>query len=229
MAMRTEATDIGIDVSKASLAVAHNEDAIAEIASDAGSIRAWLKTLPGLARIAVEATGVFHVELVEQAHRAGHVVYVVDGYRLNRYRESISGRAKDDASDARLLKRYLEREASELRPWSPPPRGYRDLQRLLLRRARLIQSRTRIDQSLRGLTELGPSRRALIRHIDQIDRLILERIRSVLRSQQWRSDARRLQALEGIGELTAAGLIMAFHREAFRSGDAFIAFLRLDV
>lgn len=229
MAIRTEAIDIGVDVSKATLAVAQDEHAVVEIANDARSVRDWLKALPGLARIAVEATGVFHVELVEQAHRAGHVVYVIDGYRLNRYRESIGGRAKTDASDARLLKRYLEREATELRPWSPPPKGYRDLQRLLLRRARLIQSRTQIDQSLRGLTELGPSRRALIRHIDQIDRLILKRIRGVLRSQQWSPDARRLQAMEGIGELTAAGLIMAFHRGAFRSSDAFIAFLGLDV
>ena len=229
MAMRVEPIDVGIDVSKKTLAVAPEGEKVVEIVNDAGSIRAWLKSLPQPARIGVEATGVYHVELVEQAHRAGHAVYVIDGYRLNRYRESIGGRAKTDASDARLLLRYLQREATDLRPWSPPPKGYRDLQQLILRRARLIQSKTSLGQSLGGLTQLGPTRRALLRHIDQVDQLLKKRIRKVLRNQQWLQAARRLQAMEGIGDITAAALVMTFQRGAFGSSDAFIAFLGLDV
>jgi len=229
MAMRVEPIDVGIDVSKKTLAVAPEGEKVVEIVNDAGSIRAWLKSLPQPARIGVEATGVYHVELVEQAHRAGHAVYVIDGYRLNRYRESIGGRAKTDASDARLLLRYLQREATDLRPWSPPPKGYRDLQQLILRRARLIQSKTSLGQSLGGLNQLGPTRRALLRHIDQVDQLLKKRIRKVLRNQQWLQAARRLQAIEGIGDITAAALVMTFQRGAFGSSDAFIAFLGLDV
>ena len=229
MAMRVEPIDVGIDVSKKTLAVAPEGEKVVEIVNDAGSIRAWLKSLPQPARIGVEATGVYHVELVEQAHRAGHAVYVIDGYRLNRYRESIGGRAKTDASDARLLLRYLQREATDLRPWSPPPKGYRDLQQLILRRARLIQSKTSLGQSLGGLTQLGPTRRALLRHIDQVDQLLKKRIRKVLRNQQWLQAARRIQAIEGIGDITAAALVMTFQRGAFGSSDAFIAFLGLDV
>lgn len=229
MAMRVEPIDVGIDVSKKSLAVAQEGEKIVEIVNDASSIRAWLKSLPQPARIGVEATGVYHVELVEQAHRAGHAVYVIDGYRLNRYRESIGGRAKTDASDARLLLRYLKREATDLRPWSPPPKGYRDLQQLILRRARLIQCKTRLDQSLGGLTQLGPTRRALLRHIDQVDQILKKRILKALRNQQWLQEARRIQAIEGIGDITAAALVMTFQRGAFGSSDAFIAFLGLDV
>jgi len=229
MAMRVEPIDVGIDVSKKSLAVAQEGEKVVEIVNDAGSIRAWLKSLPQPARIGVEATGIYHVELVEQAHRAGHTIYVIDGYRLNRYRESIGGRAKTDASDARLLLRYLQREATDLRPWSPPPKGYRDLQQLILRRARLIQCKTRLDQSLSGLNQLGPTRRALIRHIDQVDQLLKKRIRKVLQNQQWLQEARRIQAIEGIGDITAAALVMTFQRGAFGGSDAFIAFLGLDV
>ena len=229
MAMRVEPIDVGIDVSKKTLAVAPEGEKVVEIVNDAGSIRAWLKSLPQPARIGVEATGIYHVELVEQAHRAGHAVYVIDGYRLNRYRESIGGRAKTDASDARLLLRYLQREATDLRPWSPPPKGYRELQQLILRRARLIQSKTSLGQSLGGLTQLGPTRRALLRHIDQVDQILKKRIRKVLRNQQWLQEARRIQAIEGIGDITAAALVMTFQRGAFSSSDAFIAFLGLDV
>lgn len=235
MAMQVQPIDIGIDVSKNSLAVAQpdvrdrDQEVQCEIDNERRAIRRWLKALPGPARLAVEATGVFHLELIEQAHQAGHTIYVIDGYRLSRYRDSIGARAKNDASDARLLRRYLRREAADLRPWSPPPKGYRDLQQLLLRRARLIQSKTRIDQSLSGLRELGPSRRALVRHIDQLERLLVKRIRKVLRAQQWHRPARQLQGIEGIGEITAAALVMAFQRGRFANSDAFVAFLGLDV
>lgn len=229
MAMRIEPIDVGIDVSKQTLAIAQDEAGFVEIVNDAASVRAWLKSLPGPARLGVEATGIFHLELVEQAHRAGHTVYVIDGYRLNRYRESINVRAKTDAGDARLLRRYLQREADDLRPWSPPPKGYRDVQQLLLRRARLVQSRTRLDQSLSGLTQLGPTRRALIRHLDQVDRLLVKRIRKVLQNRGWLQHARRVEAIEGIGEITAAAVVMSFQRGHFANSDAFIAFLGLDV
>lgn len=229
MAMRVEPIEVGVDVSKKSLALARDGHNVVEIPNDAESIRAWLKSLPGPARIGVEATNVFHVELIEQAHRAGHAVYVIDGYRLNSYRESIGGRAKTDAGDAQLLLRYLKREGTDLRPWSPPPKGYRALQQLLLRRARLIQCKTRLDQSLSGLTQLGPTRRALIRHIGEVDAILKKRIRKVLQNQHWLADARRIQAIEGIGDITAAALVMAFQRGAFSSSDAFIAFLGLDV
>lgn len=230
MAMEVQPIDIGIDVGKNELTLARSDlEGIRSIDNTPSAISAWLRSLPGPARLAVEATGIFHVELVERAHRAGHTVYVIDGYRLNRYREGIGGRAKTDPGDARLLLRYLQREANDLRPWSPPPKGYRALQQLLLRRARLVQAKTRLDQSLRGLPQLGPSRRALIRHLDQLDQILIRRMRKVLLGQQWKEHARRLQAVEGIGEITAAALVMAFHRGRFTGADAFIAFLGLDV
>lgn len=229
MAMEVRPIHIGIDVSKSTLVIADEDDSITEIPNEIQSLRGWLKTLPGPARIGVEATGIFHVELIERAHQAGHAVYVIDGYKLNRYRESVGGRAKTDASDAHLLRRYLAKELDQLRPWSPPPKGYRALQNLLLRRAKLVQCRTRIDQSLRGLTELGPSRRALLRQIDHLDRLIQRRILKVLRSQNWFAEARNVQGIEGIGVMTSAALVMAFRRGRFRTSDAFIAFLGLDV
>src|SRR5699024_11115913 len=45
----------------------------------------------------------------------------------------------------------------------------------------------------------------------------------------WHEQAARLQHIEGIGPLTSVALTLFFHRGRFRSGDAFIAFLGLDV
>lgn len=230
MAMRIEPLQIGIDVSKDELVIGRDDqEGLTTIENTPESITAWLKTLPGTARIAVEATNVFHVELVERAHRRNHTVFVLDGYRLNRYRESVGGRAKTDAGDARLLLRYLDHEWRELRPWTPPPKGYRVLQRLINRRATLIQAKVALEQSLRALSELRPSVQALLRQMDRVDQQIRKQMLKVLRSQDWQADSARVQGIEGIAEITSAALVMVFRRGAFASSDAFIAFLGLDV
>ena len=165
----------------------------------------------------------------EQAHRGGHTGYVLDGYRLNRYRQSLGGRAKTDACDARLLQRYLAHERAALRPWSPPPGGYLIVQRLLHRRAVLVQARVALVQSLRELPGLGASVRAVTRQLTRLDALIQQRLRQAVQAAGWAGDVRRCQALEGVGPITAAALTMAFHRGAFAHSDAFVAFLGLDV
>lgn len=221
---------IGVDVAKATLAVARSDtDEVATLDNEDKAIRTWLKSVSGPVCLAVEATNVFHLTLIERACAAGHAVYVVDGYRLKQYRESIGGRAKTDVTDARLLLRYLKNERDELRPWSPPPKGYAVVQRLLRRRALLVQTKTTLRQSLAGLPELGAPTQALLRHIARMDALICQRLRKVLAALGWEQHARRCQAIEGVGPVTAAALTLIYHRGPFASADAFIAFMGMDV
>jgi len=166
---------------------------------------------------------------VEEAHALGHQVYVIDGYRLNRYRESVGGRAKTDRKDAELLLRYLEREGQDLRTWIPPPPGYTSLQRLLHRRATVVQARMSLMQSFADVPELKSAIRSLLQRFQQLDRLLQKRIAQVASETGIRAEVRRCQAVEGIGPLTAAALANTFRRGAFSSSDAFIAFLGLDV
>lgn len=229
MANRVQPTRVGVDVSKAELVLSVNGDEAVTLPNTRKAIRSWLRSWPVSLEVALEATNDFHLAPAEEAHRQGHRVYVINGYQLNRYRESIGGRAKTDASDARLLVRYLQRERDELRPWTPPPKGYRQLQRLLHRRATLVQAKVRLQQSLAGLPGFTTSLRALVKQLDRVDELIKKRIRAVLREARWADQARRCQEMEGIGPITAAALVMAFHRGRFKNSDAFIAFLGLDV
>ena len=230
MAMHVEVQLVGVDVAKATLAIASSatEGVITE-ANDAKAIRGWLKTLSGPVCVAVEATNIYHVVLVDLLHAAGHTVYVVDGYRLKTYRESIGGRAKTDVSDARLLLRYLKNEREDLRAWSPPPKGYAVLQRLLRRRAVLVQAKTTLRQSLACLPELKTSTAALMRHLARLDGLLKKRILKTLTDLDWQGQATRCQAIEGIGPVTGAALTMIYHRGSFVSADAYIAFMGLDV
>lgn len=230
MAKQVEVVRIGADVSKAEIVLCvQGRSGIEALVNERTVIHRWLKTLAGPVQIGVEATNTFHLALVEEAHALGHVIYVIDGYRLNRYRESIGGRAKTDQKDAELLLRYLEREGQDLRPWVPPPAGYASLQRLLHRRATVVHARMSLVQSLADLPELKATVRSLLQRFQQLDRLLQKRIAQIALQTGISADLSRCQAIEGIGPLTAAALANAFRRGAFSSSDAFIAFLGLDV
>lgn len=231
MAMSVSPHLFGVDVSKKELVICRDpEQPLEALDNEPKAIRRWLGGIPkGTACFAVEATNIFHLELIEQAYRRGHTVYIIDGYRLNHYRGSIGGRAKTDAEDARLLWRYAQRERESLRAWEPPAEGYRTLQQLLRRRAVLVRAKTMLRQSLGELTELKRSTAGLMRQLEKVDAELQRRLQEVARENGWSDQVSRCQAIEGVGPITAAALTMAFHRGRFRGGDAFVAFLGLDV
>lgn len=221
---------IGVDVSKASLAVAQSTDSQTfTLSNERRTIGRWLKTLPEGSSLALEATSHYHRLLARMAHEAGLQVFLLDGFKLSRYRDSIGGRAKTDDSDARLLLRYLTHERDGLTPWTPPPAAYERLQALLHRRAVLVQTRVMLKQSLGDVPELRASAASLDRRLRQLEALLEKRMRECLRAEEAWGNVTRCQAVEGIGPLTAMALANVFRRGAFRSSDAFIAFLGLDV
>ena len=230
MAMHVESLLIGVDVAKDELVIAlSGTDECITVANQKQAIAAYLKSLHGPVAIAIEATNVYHLEFVEQAFRKGHTVYLLDGYRLKQYRESIGGRAKTDASDAKLLLRYLTHEQDDLRPWIPPPEGYQQIQGLLRRRAVLVHAQTTLRQSLRGMPELRVTTAALLRKMRQVDQLIQKRLRDTILRLGWLADVQRCGAIEGIGPITSIALATLFRRGAFKSADAYIAFMGMDV
>ena len=229
MAMSKQPSLVGVDVSKAELVYSLDGTPAKAFPNQRPAIRAWLRPFTAPVSLAMEATGRYHLALADEAHRRGHRVYLIDGYRLNRYRDSIGGRAKTDATDACLLARYLDREQDNLRVWAPPPKGYDTVQQLLRRRAVLVQARVSLQQSLGEVPSLKASLGALMRQMARIDLLIQKRMHQAIAQAGWLKQVQRCQGIEGIGPLTSTALTMAFHRGAFRSSDAFIAFLGLDV
>lgn len=230
MAMKVRSLLMGVDVAKDELVICQSWSSdLVTLANEDEAIRVYLESLPGPTSLAVEATNVFHVALVERAHALGHAVYVIDGLRLKRYRESVGGRAKNDACDARLLLRYLSHEIEDLRVWTPPPNGYATLQGLLHRRAVLVQTRTALRQSLKSLPDLRDAVTQVLDALAHLDRLIQKQVQRALQQAGWKDDATCCRAIEGIGPVTAAAVTMAFHRGTFKSSDAFIAFIGMDV
>lgn len=230
MTILSSPTVIGIDVAKAEI-VAYREDLkiTQHISNDRPAIGRWLQSLPAQCSIALEATSRYHLDTVEMAHELGHRVYVVDPYRVSHYRESVGQRAKTDPCDARLLARYLTSEQSRLRVWTPPPQLYSELKSLLNRRAELIKVRVSLTLSWSSEPLLQEALGNLLEAIKHAELAIQQLLRKVSQEAGIADNIRRCKVIEGIGELTATGLATAFMRGAFASGDAFIAFLGMDL
>ena len=220
---------VGVDVAKDEIVVYRcDEESTLIVANERSALKKWLKLLPDNCALALEATNTYHLDATEIAHELGHDVYVIDGSRLNKYRDGIGVRAKTDALDAVLLARYLGKESDKLRVWSPPPKAYTQLKSLLRRRAELVRHRVAIKQSWRDEPLLEEALGEYLRCVEQIEKGIQKALKNIVSEAGMDAQVKRCQAVEGIGVLTATAAVTAFMRGEFSDSDGFIAFLGMD-
>lgn len=227
MAKRVEEITLGIDACKEKLDIYQwQAEQACQVANDRNSIKDFLKDLCGPARIAVEATSNYHLTVVEVALALGHTVYLVNGRQLANYRKAVNVRNKTDPLDAWLLARYLDREATSLRPFQPQSARAQELWALLKRRALVVNTRKQIDLSFR---DLRFSTQAMFSEFQRLLARIDQQLRALVRALGWWADYQRCRSIPGVGPVNAVALTATYHRGAFGSSDAFVAFIGLDV
>lgn len=227
MAKPAEQITLGIDVSKEELVVADwATGKVTTLANELAVIQSWLASLPALTRMAIEPTSHYHVTVANTAHAQGHEVYLVNPRQLSHYREAVAVRNKTDPEDASLLARYLAHEGAALRPYRPQTRVAQELWTLLKRRAVVVQARKQVEQSFR---DVSLSTQALATQFNAVLRRIDRRLLALIDALGWSDDYRRCLSIPGIGPLNAVALVTAFHRGAFSGGNAFVAYIGLDV
>ena len=229
MANLTEPLTYGIDVSLAYLDIAQTDTQLKRIPNTPAAIATWLDSVKSAARIAVEATGAYHEELLDQALARDLTVYVISGKQLHHYREAVGPRAKTDPGDAQLLRRYLLHEHTQLSPVKPLNNIQKRLWRLLKRRAALVKVRTQLRASMKGDREARQVCDAVISEINRGIRTLERLMHALAREAGWEACLRRCRSIPGIGPLNALALVACFHRGSFARSDQFIAFLGLDV
>lgn len=230
MAQQVQPVTFGGDVDSRYIQIAqHGSTEVVRIDNQRAAIRRWLRSLSGPVALAVEVTGSYHFELVDQAHAFGVAVYLIDPYRLSRYRDGVGQRSKTDPIDARLLARYLAHERAELRPYQPLSAAHRRAWSLLKRRAKLVQAEAMVSESLRSVQGLKAQIKALKQRFARLRQAIERQLSEQLHTLGLQADYQRCQSIQGVGPLTAAALVLAFHRGEFCRADAFVAFLGMDV
>jgi transposase len=131
----------GIDVSAKTLAARRWRDGQCqerEFANDADGHREVLKWLGRAARVCIEATGVYHLQLA-QALRAGAVEVMVVNPRVAKdFGKALSNRSKTDKVDAATLLEYVRR--MEFTPWVAPSAAVQELRELGRRLTELVHT-----------------------------------------------------------------------------------------
>ncbi|MDH3379615.1 MAG: transposase, partial [Gammaproteobacteria bacterium] len=230
MAQRVRENIVGVDVSKDKWDVFElGTNEAYSVANEREAIEQWLGRWAVPVRLSIEPTNQYHLTVAQAAHARGHQVYLIDPYRLVHYREGVGQRVKADRQDAKLLARYLSREDGEIRRWAPMTQAEQRFWHLLKRRATLVRARTQLQQSL---TDLGPVQSnvdTLLAQCHQTIRKMERALTAEAKRLGWIAKVRRCQAIPGVGPLTALAMVATYHRGPFRSADAFIAFMGMDV
>jgi transposase len=226
---------IGVDVAKAAIVVArHGASATQTIANSPPGIRAWLKTLPAGACIAMESTGRYHLELASQAKACGFGVYVLNAMDVHHYAKAMGQRGKTDPLDAHLIAQYVAHQLlgqgrKHLRPWEPTPKLLAQLRELHRARVQLADSCARLSMALEHVAALQEESQALREHFKALMAQIDAKVAALMASDtDLAQSCKRLQTITGVGPQGAALLATLLARVGFANSDSVVAYSGLD-
>lgn len=167
------------------------------------------------ARVVVEATGIYHLQLtLHLAEQEGIEVMVLHPQVAHNFARSIAPRGKSDARDARTLLTYLERMAFE--PWQPPAAELMQLRSLMRRTEQMAKEIRREKNRLHAMErdvwvdELVRSQcRERIERDEQLMAQLQARALELVREHDevMGERATQLRSIPGVGERIALVLL----------------------
>ncbi|QDT59772.1 Transposase [Stieleria bergensis] len=202
---------IGIDVSKAKLDLAFDEQATTTVVpNDPKGIDELVDLLPEAKSclIVIEATGNYERPLAVRLVEAGHVVSVVNPRQVRDFAKAIGQLAKTDKIDARII--ALFGKLTRPRAVAKTKQLQGELDQLVTRRRQLIGTRT-AEKNRQGQAVSGAVRKSIQRVLDAINndiKMIDREIQKLVQSDDdWKHRAELLGTMPGIGDVTSATII----------------------
>ena len=212
----------GVDVSQETLDVAARTDSgveqrTAQFANTSAGHRQlikWLTKGGRSARVVLEATGIYSLDLALALDAAKRIaVMVVNPRAARKFAEACLQRSSTDATMAVALREYAAR--MEFVPWMPPAPQVREVRAIARRIAALTLEKTRelnrhhaagatADTPAVLLNDVAVNVRHLQRRIDELERHALARITT---DPQLQPVYQRLLSVCGIADTTAIQLI----------------------
>jgi transposase len=223
----SDATYVGLDISKDLLDYTVDEQRIAQVSNNAQGHHALTQALGKLrpaARVVCEATGGYERPVVAALLQAKIEVCLVNPGRVRAFAHAEGLLAKTDRLDARLLRRFGAKVQPRLH--APMDQAAVVLRELLDYRhhvsEQLVATTNRLDTAGPVLAKLlGSQIKFLQSKLKQVERLIDEHIKH---DDNLRTKAQRLRALKGVGPVLAATL-MAYLPELGQLNDKAISSL----
>lgn len=213
---------VGIDVSQDTLDVACRDD----LRSPARSARfentapgrrkliSWLTKRGKHARVVMEATGVYGLDLALDLHRASRTeVMVLNPHISRRFADACAQRSCTDATMALSLLEYCAR--MDFVPWTCPSPAALELRALARRIAALVQERTRERNRLHAASATDAANKVVcndievnVRHLQRRIALLEQHAMQLINAQpEIRERFDCLTSLRGIAQASAIQLL----------------------
>ncbi|WP_298721487.1 transposase [uncultured Oceanisphaera sp.] len=240
---------IGIDVSKDKLDigwlrdVANNKVKTKVFKHQKQSLEklaAWLlkntQTEPQNILITLEATGVYHENLVYFLHEQGFKVFIANPGKAKKYADAIGLVHKTDKSDAIMLAHYgmAQTYSGSLTLWQPESPEARQLKGLLRRLDALEKDHQRelnrleaceqVDTSPRVLRSIHDMLATLQQEIAALEQEIDDHID---RHPPLRKNRKLLNSIKGVGPVVSREMTCLFAAKVFRNAKQVAAYLGL--
>jgi len=213
--MQSIRTKAGIDVSARTLTGVRRrggEEEQREFANEAVGHRELLAWVGKGARVCVEATGVYHLQLALTLRAAGVEVMVLNPRVAKDFGRALANRSKTDRVDAWTLLEYVER--MEFVAWAAPNEAVLELRELGRRLKELVQTAVDEKNRLHAKTVSGLSKTVAAdvkAHVAQIEKRIRQIETAAVEVVQGDADLQEqfhiLRGIRGVGRRSAIQLL----------------------
>jgi transposase len=214
-----DTTDVGIDVSKDGLDVsAHGGAQVHElrVANTAGGHREllrWLGRFRGPVRIALEATGIYSLDVALALHGAPYAVMVVNPRAARDFARALLQRTTTDKIAAATLREFAAR--MPFVPWHPPAPEIRELRAVARRIAALVAERAAEKNRRHALGATHDTPAVVVRDVTGNIRALTRRVTALLRAAKALIAAQpslqrpyaQLRSIKGVGPASAVQLL----------------------
>lgn len=209
---------LGVDVAKLTLQLDPTHlGGLSQVNNTPAGLKTLLKALGKLQRktgstvhVLCEATGCYHRLLVDTMHKEGVRVSALHAHRVRSFAHTLGKHAKTDAIDARVLTHFGQRMEPE--PTAPLNPAHRQLQALTTRRTQLLDMQVMEKNRMEShtLPELIKQAQHTLRYLQgQIDKLNKMIQDFLAQTQELQQQTERLCQMQGVGLVTATGLLAA--------------------
>ena len=213
--LKTALPVVGLDVSKATLAVCHQPGTSPQhlqVPNTKAGFRELVRCCGAGSLYVLEATGTYYLARAYHLVAAGAEVAVVNPLGVRRFLQMHLGKGKSDRKDAQWRRRFGQQQAPAR--WQPEEAAPVECRQLPQATERLLRQQTMVSNVLEALLhqpvvcpeaqrQLCLTLRQLAQQVPQLEAELLTRV-----EQRYAAELPLLPSIPGIGRKTAARLLL---------------------
>jgi transposase len=206
---------VGIDVSKATLAICHQVDGQLrqlEVSNTQAGFAQLLQACGPDNLFVMEATGTYYLALAYYLHGRATQVTVLNPLIIKRFIQMHLGKGKSDRKDAQWLMRYGQQQATSC--WQPDEALLVECRQLEQVSEQLLKQKTMVSNSLEALTQQPVISSVALQQLQQTKRALEDQLTLIetellgLLEKRYPHEMTLLRSIPGIGRKTAGMLLL---------------------